>query len=177
MDEKTATSQAQRERDTRLAWIIVGTCGAVTAILAVLLGTALLRQAYRSVEAGMRQAAADSARLRQVAANADRPAPPPNSAQPLGSPGDWVRTDDYPKTALRAGEQGRVRITLAIDPAGKPTGCSVALSSGSWSLDNGTCLAMMRRGRFDAAQPGSPDSRPGAVRRWTSPPIRWVLPD
>jgi protein TonB len=100
------------------------------------------------------------------------PTPPADTAKPIGDVAGWFNPDDYPAAAQRAGEEGRVRVTVASDPAGLPTGCSVASSSGFMSLDNGTCTIMMQKARFDRA----PAGRKG-VRFWTSPPIRWVLPE
>ena len=100
-----------------------------------------------------------------------RDAPPADTAKPIGDVAGWFGPDDYPAAALRAGEEGRVRVTVASDPGGLPTGCSVAMSSGYMSLDNGTCTTMLQKARFDRA----PAGRTG-VRFWTSPAIRWVLP-
>ncbi len=167
----------QRRQDVRLAWLIVGVCGAITLVLAILLGATLARRAVRQMDEGLRQARSDAERRGTPVTTLPAPPPPPNTARPVGDVARWVGTDDYPQTAIRAGDEGRVRVTLAIDADGKPTGCAVAMSSGSSSLDNATCLTMMSRGRFDRATPGGAGSRPGEVRRWTSPPVRWVLPD
>lgn len=169
-------SVEERAGDVRLAWLIVGAGALVTAVIVALVGAMLWRQAERQVADGMEQARATAARQREALATIRRAPPPPDTAAPIGDVGRWVGPDDYPAAAIRAGEEGRVRVTLAIGADGRPTGCSVARSSGSWSLDNGTCLTMMRRGRFGRAGRNEVGSRPGEVRRWTSPLVRWVLP-
>lgn len=160
---------SRRAADTRLAWLIVGFSG----LLTLLLLSALIVWGARQASGW----AKEQARAADARRNAERLSLPvvvpptlPDTARPVGRVAGWLGPDDYPSGARRRGEEGRVRVTLAIDRDGRPTGCSVARSSGSDSLDNGTCLVLMRNGRFDAA-PGGP-----MVRRWTSPSIRWVLP-
>lgn len=92
----------------------------------------------------------------------------PGSARPLGDVARWVTAGDYPPAALRAGLEGRARVTLTVSGAGRPIACRVAMSSGHDSLDGATCDAMMLRGRFNP---------PGGTRRWTSPYIRWRIPE
>ena len=167
--------------DTRLAWLIVGGSALATLVLVVLLIGWGARQATRwSAEQSRVAAAQRRERSEAIGRIGDdtstdpvtmvEPPRPPDTVRPIGSPARWLDADDYPAGAQRRGEEGRVRVTLAVDRAGRPTGCSVALSSGSWSLDNGTCTAMMGKGRFEPAPDGP------LVRRWTSPPVRWVLP-
>ena len=62
-----------------------------------------------------------------------------------------VSDNDYPSEALGSNEQGTVLVRLDIDEAGKPSGCRIAQSSGSASLDRQTCAIFVRRGRFDPA--------------------------
>ena len=46
---------------------------------------------------------------------------------------------DYPPEALRGGMQGVTWVVIDVDPKGRPTGCSVARSSGYAVLDKATC--------------------------------------
>ena len=179
----------QRRRDGRLAWLIVGASATLTVVL---IGVALFLLRGTFAEWAARQGrdmrsppditrrdgdgpgelgkgAPPSERSDEPLPIAQGPAPP-DDARPIGRAGDWIGTDDYPPTALRMGYEGRVRVTVAVDQAGRPTGCAVRRSSGHWSLDNATCAAMINRGRFDIARDGP------RVRHWTSPVIRWVLP-
>lgn len=98
--------------------------------------------------------------------------PPPTTTRPIGSPASWIGPDDYPPSALRNGDEGRVRVTVSADKNGAPLGCAVAETSGHWALDNATCAAMLNKGRFEPGPVGV-----GGRQHWTSPPIRWQLPD
>lgn len=64
----------------------------------------------------------------------------------------WVGDDDYPPSALRAGQQGWVGFTLNVDAGGCPTACRVTYSSGHQILDDTTCSLMMARARFKPAE-------------------------
>jgi protein TonB len=82
-------------------------------------------------------------------------------------------TDDYPKDAIRRGEQGTVGYELSINRLGWVSGCRVVSSSGSEALDRATCNILRSRARFEPA-------RDAAGRRVTdqySGRIRWELPD
>jgi TonB family protein len=85
-------------------------------------------------------------------------------AKPVAEPSTWVVTDDYPAAAKRAGQEGRVGFTLLVGTEGRATGCTVAESSGSTSLDTATCTLLMRRARFVSA----------ADKKRTPVPDRWV---
>ena len=94
------------------------------------------------------------------------------SARPTGSPGEWFSPDDYPAAALRAGESGRVVMTLGIDSAGNVVSCLVSHSSGSPSLDSTSCALALARGRFAPAR----DRKGRPVASNYTLPIRWALP-
>ena len=72
-------------------------------------------------------------------------------ARPVGRPGDWVTTDDYPASALRAGAEGRTSFRLDLGVDGRPTGCTVTASSGSDELDRTACRLLQHRAHFSAA--------------------------
>ena len=94
------------------------------------------------------------------------------AAAPLGSPANWVSTDDYPIAALRRGDQGAVRFDLAIGPDGRVTGCRIVASSGSAELDAATCRLVSRRARFRAAN----DDTGSRVAGSYTGTIRWIIP-
>jgi TonB family protein len=75
--------------------------------------------------------------------------------------------EDYPASALRAGEQGTVRYRLEIGANGRVTGSAVTVSSGSAALDSTTCRLLRSRARFTPARDGNgnpvPDTAEGAV--------------
>lgn len=63
-----------------------------------------------------------------------------------------INEDDYPSSALLANEQGVVHFRLAVDQAGKVTGCTVLKSSGSKALDTTTCEILTARAVFRPAR-------------------------
>lgn len=105
--------------------------------------------------------------------------PPPAAAQasakeparPLRDLNAYV--DDYPASAIRAGEQGTVRFTLDISADGRVTRCSIVESSGSPLLDATTCRTLRARARFTPAR----DAAGNAVPDTIASSIRWSLPD
>ena len=104
-----------------------------------------------------------------AAVGAAQDAPP---AAPKNNPGRFFGVDQYPVEALRHHEQGRVVAMLIIDATGTPTHCTVTTSSGSASLDVGTCNIALTRVRFTPAR----DDAGHAVAGTYSLSIRWVLP-
>ena len=65
---------------------------------------------------------------------------------------------NYPSRALRAGDEGTVRLTVRVGSNGRVESCSVTGSSGSSALDDAACRGMERYARFnpalnDAGQP------------------------
>ena len=91
---------------------------------------------------------------------------------PLSAPVSWISTDDYPADALRMNEQGKVRISLAIDADGVPHACQVDESSGSASLDERSCAVLMERARFQPPR----DAHGKPVEATYSRSIRWQIP-
>jgi len=93
-------------------------------------------------------------------------------AAPKQSPSEWLTADDYPPSALRAGEEGRTGFTLAIGADGRVTACSVTRSSGSEALDSAACRIITRRARFTPARDA--DGRPTAGSYSNS--VSWRVP-
>jgi protein TonB len=107
------------------------------------------------------------------------PAPPPpaprfapKGAQPKGSPGDWVTTDDYPARALREERAGTTRFHMTVGTNGRPTDCQITSSSGSPDLDEATCTYASRRARFTPATDGDGQPTTGSYNG----SVRWVIP-
>jgi len=94
------------------------------------------------------------------------PAPPAIAARE-----SWITQDDYPPSALRAHEEGVVRYSYRINPQGRVEGCTVTRSSGSKALDQATCSALTRRGRFT---PGLDSTSPDALHEGS---MTWALPE
>lgn len=62
-----------------------------------------------------------------------------------------IEKDDYPSSALAAGEQGVTTFALDIDPEGKVNGCDVVTSSGSILLDQQSCV-VAKKWSFEPAR-------------------------
>lgn len=97
---------------------------------------------------------------------------PPKLARPIGKPGLWVTTNDYPASALRMGHEGVTRFQLNIGTDGKVQSCEVTVSSGHAALDDAACAKLRQRGKFVAAT--GPDG--AAVPGTYSSAVRWTLP-
>ncbi|MBY9061752.1 TonB family protein [Sphingomonas yunnanensis] len=103
------------------------------------------------------------------------PPPPLSKASGVRARGDrtqWISTEDYPPSSIRAGEQGVVSIALQVDAAGKVKACNVTATSGHDALDQATCRLYQRRGRFTAAL----DDTGTPVAATYTDRVRWVLP-
>lgn len=75
----------------------------------------------------------------------------PKSAKPLGKWSNWVTTNDYPASDLRAEHQGRTSYRLTVDVRGVVTDCSITTTSGWPGLDRAACDNVKRRARFEPA--------------------------
>jgi len=86
--------------------------------------------------------------------------------------GRWFRQSDYPNAAKRAGSTGRVVVKVTVSDKGLPTSCWIIESSGVADLDAATCIAVVRRGKFQPAR----DPKGNVVESsFVLPPVRWDL--
>ena len=106
-------------------------------------------------------------------AAASAAADPPVRARAQQSLASYFSDEDYPEEAVRANEQGAVTFKLGVGPDGKPSSCSVTVSSGSANLDSTTCRVLMERSRFEPAR----DSKGKATDDEVAGRIVWRLPD
>jgi protein TonB len=97
----------------------------------------------------------------------------PKGASPLGNPGRWITTEDYPPRALRSGEEGLAGYRLVIASSGKVTTCEIVRSSGSPDLDRETCRLLSKRAQFAPAT----DNTGSKVVGTFSGSVRWDIPD
>jgi len=74
------------------------------------------------------------------------PAPP----SPQQFPG-LFSGNDYPATAMRAGQEGSVFIGALVGPDGRVDTCRVIISSGYPILDAATCMLVKTRARYSPA--------------------------
>jgi TonB family protein len=96
----------------------------------------------------------------------------PVAAQPIGSPGAWVNSADYPAAALHLKMSGVTAFRLGLDSTGKPIRCEIAGSSGFDLLDEATCKRLVNNARFSPALDEAGKPREGIY----SGRVRWVLP-
>lgn len=99
------------------------------------------------------------------------PFEPNRPLKPL-APGRWIGPGDYPVQALREGIEGRVRVSLEVDPRGRVADCTILESSGSNVLDERTCLLLSRKARFDPPTDGEARLITGNY----ATAVRWTLP-
>ncbi len=91
---------------------------------------------------------------------------------PIGRPGDWIKTSDYPRSALRAFAQGTTDFTLKVDADGHVADCTVTQSSGNADLDTATCTLVSVRAQFKPAT----DSEGHAIESRYHNRVLWRFP-
>lgn len=87
------------------------------------------------------------------------PPPPPPSrrrgkerpAQARASLAELFSDQDYPVSAVRAGESGIVGFRLDVGENGRVVACTIVTTSGSAALDSTTCRLLRARTRFSPA--------------------------
>ena len=79
---------------------------------------------------------------------------------------------DYPRSALRAGVQGSVKVRYTVGIDGRAGGCTVIGSSGDAALDSTTCSLIEKRFRYRPARDRSGRPVPEVVRRTYD----WIIP-
>ena len=97
----------------------------------------------------------------------------PTGARARANLATYISDGDYPASAVRHHEQGRVGFELDISPEGRVINCRIMQSSGSRMLDLRTCQIMLVRGRFLPAR----DAQGHAVPDTVSNSVNWVLPN
>jgi protein TonB len=83
-----------------------------------------------------------------------------------------ITFDDYPASALRNGEQGRVGFTLGVSADGRAEQCVITRSSGSAALDSSTCRLLRARARFTPALDSNGNPAPALAHG----EVEWRLP-
>ena len=73
-------------------------------------------------------------------------------AQPIGSPGDWVLSRDYPMLLAISGVRGLVNFRLMVDEQGQTSSCHIQQSTRPAEFDALVCKMMMQRAKFQPAR-------------------------
>ena len=94
-----------------------------------------------------------------------------NKIPPADTTG-WITAEDYPKDAIRAGQQGVVTMLWRIEPSGKVEDCRIVVSSGSAVLDAVSCNLIRSRAHYKPAVDA--DGKPAPA--WNRINFAWVLP-
>ncbi len=69
--------------------------------------------------------------------------------------GGAIMNSDYPRSALRMGIEGIVKVRYTISPEGRATRCTIVETSGFFDLDQTTCRLIERRFRYLPALDGN----------------------
>lgn len=93
-------------------------------------------------------------------------------AAPMGNPGNWITSDDYPSLSLRLEEEGIAEFRIYVGHDGRVSRCEITESSGSALLDEQTCAALIFRARFVPAR----DAQGNTVKGTYSSAVRWQIP-
>jgi TonB family protein len=99
--------------------------------------------------------------------------PAPRAPTPARQIAGSISDADYPAAAIRASEQGRTSMTIAIGADGMVIGCEVRETSGSQTLDEASCALLTQRFRFEPAR----DASGQPVRSTAARSVTWRLPE
>lgn len=81
----------------------------------------------------------------------------------------WFSRDSYPRAALQARETGHVIAMVTVNARGLPLACRTVATSGSATLDAGTCAIIRSRARYPHAASGAQGARYAVAS------VRWSL--
>lgn len=93
--------------------------------------------------------------------------------EPIGSPGNWITTGDYPLGGLQSGANGIVQFRLDIGPNGKVIGCHILYRTKPDAFADLTCRLLTSRARFKPAL----DRSNVPIRSYFISKVRWIIPD
>lgn len=85
-------------------------------------------------------------------------------AQPLESPGRWLRSSDYPMHLVERGQRGIVHFRLMVDEKGDVSQCKIQQSTRPAEFDDVVCKALMRRAKFSPARDSEGNFLPSYYR-------------
>ena len=89
--------------------------------------------------------------------------------QPMGNPGNWLRSGDYPAGALWNGHNGLVRFRLDVEADGSVSNCRILFRTNPDSFADLSCKLLRERARFS---PGL-DKAGQPVKSYYLGRVRW----
>ncbi|TXH15470.1 MAG: TonB family protein [Gammaproteobacteria bacterium] len=70
---------------------------------------------------------------------------------PIGDPGAWINSNDYPKKMLAEGQSSIVEYRLDVDENGQVVGCHIQETTRKKEFDDAVCNALVRSANFSPA--------------------------
>lgn len=70
---------------------------------------------------------------------------------PIGDPGSWIVSNDYPLKMLNERQPSLVDFRLDVDETGMATSCHIQETTRAKEFDNAVCRSLMRRAKFSPA--------------------------
>ena len=92
---------------------------------------------------------------------------------PIGSPGNWITSADYPSKSLMQGHNGIVQFRLDVDEAGKILGCHILARTNPDEFADVSCRAVSRRAKLQPAL----DATGRPVKGFYITKVRFIIPE
>ena len=90
----------------------------------------------------------------------------------VGSPGQWITNNDYPRAEMVQQIEGTVTFQLKVNSTGAVEKCVILHSSNAAALDQLSCKLMMQRAKFTPAL----DANDQPITSFYVNRIRWQIP-
>lgn len=94
-----------------------------------------------------------------------------SAPSPVGSPGKWLSSNDYPDKMLAKFQNALIQFRLDIDGAGAVGGCSILSQAGEAEFAETTCRLLSKRAKFSPAL----DADGKATRSYYISSVRWTI--
>ena len=94
-------------------------------------------------------------------------------ATPLRSPGEWLRSADYPGPMMFKGNQALVQFRLEVDELGAVTNCHIQGHTKPEGFADLTCKLIIKRAKFQPAL----DAAGKPAKSYYVNRVHWLIPD
>lgn len=71
--------------------------------------------------------------------------------KPIGDPGQWIQSRDYPSKMVNRGQPAIVQFRLSVDAEGKTTDCYIQKTTRPKDFDDAVCKRFARKSKFEPA--------------------------